>query len=104
MSRTGVSQSCMVELHASVACILNQPATKQVPTSSGTLVVWAQITLAAISTAPAASSCTRLEKRNLMRNITAKLTARPISEAYPAMRISSCINAVVPTMSEAAAR
>ena len=30
MSRTGVNHSCMVELHANVACILNHPATKQV--------------------------------------------------------------------------
>ena len=46
----------------------------------------------------------RVENRNLMRNITAKLIAMPMSEAYPAMRMSSCISAVVPTISDAAAR
>ena len=71
----------MVELHANVACILNQPATKQVATSRGTLVVWAQIRFAAISTAADARSCARVENLNLMRNITAKFIARPINEA-----------------------
>lgn len=104
MSLTGVSHSCMVELHANVACMRNHPATKHVPTSTGTLVVRAHIILAAISTAPDASSCVRVENRNLMRNITAKFIDMPVSEAYPAMRISSCMSAVVPTMSVAAAR
>ncbi len=81
MSRTGVSQSWMVELQANVACILNQPATKQVATSSGTESVVAHIQLAAMSTMQAESSWMRLEKRNLMRNITAKLMAMPTSEA-----------------------
>ena len=39
MSRTGVIQSCMVELQANVAHILNHPAMKHVVTSSGTLSV-----------------------------------------------------------------
>ena len=104
MSLTGGSQSWMVELQANVACILNQPATKQVPTSRGTLVVWAHITLAAISTAADTSNCNRVENLNFIRNMTAKLMARPTMEAYPAIRMSSCIRAVVPTMSMAAAR
>lgn len=61
MSRTGVSHSCMVELQANVACILNHPATRHVITSTGTEVVLAQIIFAAISTAPAVSSWVRLE-------------------------------------------
>ncbi|WP_290095223.1 hypothetical protein [Bacteroides acidifaciens] len=104
MSRTGVNHSWIVELQANVACILNHPATKQVITSTGTESVEAQMKLAAISTIHAASSCVRLENRNLMRNITAKFIAMPISEAYPAMSISSCMSAVVPTMLDAAAR
>ena len=81
MSRTGVSHNCIVELQASVACILNHPATKQVPTSNGTLVVWAHIILATIRTIPEVTNWVRVEKRNLMRNMTAKLMANPISEA-----------------------
>lgn len=104
MSRTGVSHSWMVELHASVACILNHPATKQVTTSTGTDVVCAHIIFAAIRTMHAASNCVRVEKRNFMRNITVKFIASPISDAYPAMRISSVMSAVLPTISEAAAR
>ena len=104
MSRTGVSHSWMVELQANVACMRNHPATKHVATSNGTLSVCAQTTLATISTMPQTISWVRAENRNLMRNITAKLTASPTSDAYPAIRISSCMSAVVPTMSEAAAR
>lgn len=104
MSRTGVIQSCMVELQANVAHILNHPAKKQVVTSTGTEDVWAQIILAAIKAMQHIDNATRLEYRNFSRNMTAKFIDIPISWAYPAMRISSCIRAVVPTMSEAAAR
>ncbi len=104
MSRAGVSHSWMVELHANVACILNHPATKQTATRSGIESVLAHIRLAAISTAPDTRSWVRVEKRNLIRSMTAKFIAIPTSDAYPAISISSCIRAVVPTMSEAAAR
>ena len=71
----------MVELQANVACILNHPATRQVATRTGTLVVMAHITFAAISTIPDASNWIRLEYRNLMRNITAKFIDMPMREA-----------------------
>ena len=64
----------------------------------------AHMMLAAINTAAETRSCDLVENLNLMRNITAKLIARPTSDAYPAIRMSSCINPVVPTISEAAAR
>ena len=83
----------MVELQAKVPCMRNHPATKQTPTSRATLSVSAQTTLAAISTAATASSWVRVEKRNLMRNMTAKLSAMPAREAYPAMRTSWVISA-----------
>ena len=104
MSRTGVSHSWMVELQASVACILNHPATKHTATIRGTEVEQAHTMLATMSTMAADRSCVRLEKRNLKRNITAKFMDMPMSEAYPIIRMSSGIRAVVPTMSEAAAR
>ena len=104
MSRTGVSHSWMVELQARVACILNHPATKHTVTIRGTEVEQAHTMLATMSTMAADRSCARLEKRNLKRNITAKFMDMPMSEAYPIIRMSSCIRAVVPTMSEAAAR
>ncbi len=87
-----------------LAGIVNHPATRQAPTSTGTLDVAAHTTLATSSTPPHTSNCVRVEKRNLMRNITAKLMLMPISEAYPAISMSSVISAPVPTMSEAAAR
>ncbi len=94
----------MVELQANVACIRNHPAIKQVATRTGTEVVSAQIIVASRITIHDAISCIRVENLNFMRNITAKLIDIPISEAYPAIRISSCINAVVPTISVTDAR
>lgn len=81
MSRTGVSQSWMVELHAKVACIRNHPAIKQVVTSNGTEAVCAHITLAAISTIPDTINCVLVENLNFILNITAKLTAIPTRDA-----------------------
>ena len=52
MSRTGVSHSWIVELQMNVAHILNHPATKHTATSTARLRVWAQMMLAAMSTAP----------------------------------------------------
>lgn len=104
MSRTGVNHNWMVELQANVACILNHPATRQVVTKTGTLVVEAHMILAAISTKADTRSWVRVENLNFTRNITAKLIDMPISKAYPAIRMSSCIRAVVPTMFEAAVR
>lgn len=104
MSRTGVSQSWMVELQTSVAHIRNHPARKQAQTSTGTESVTAQTKLATISALQHIRRPIRLEKRNLRRNMTAKLMDMPTSIAYPAMSMSSCIRPVVPTMSEAAAR
>ena len=73
-------------------------------TNIDTLVVYAQMKFAAISTIDETRSWVRVENLNLILNITAKFIANPMIDAYPAINISSCISAVVPTISVAAAR
>lgn len=79
MSRTGVIQSCIVELQANVAHILNHPAKKHVATKTGTEPVWEHIMFAIISAMQQTDRATLLEYRNFSLNMTAKLSDIPIS-------------------------
>lgn len=97
--RVGVMRSWMVEKHSNVPHMRSTPEQKQVTTSTGTLRVCMVTRLHTMRPAQTHWRIRREVKRNFRRNRMGNTIEMPRNEASPAMRMSSCINAVSPTIS-----
>jgi len=89
----------MDEKHSNVPHIRKNPAIKQVTANNGRLRVCMVTRLQTISPIATAGKIVRVGNRNFNRNKTGKAIVNPMNEAYPAMRISSCISEVAPIIS-----
>lgn len=102
--RVGVMRSCIDEKHSKVPHMRRAPVKKQVTANTGRLRVLMVMILPTMSPMATTGRMVREGKRNFRRNRMGNIIVMPMNEAYPAMRISSCMSAVAPTISLTEAR
>ena len=81
MSRTGVSHSCMVDMHSNVPHMRNTPATKHAANNTGREPVFMHARLQAMIMTEHTVNATFEGNLNFSLNITVKVSAIPTIEA-----------------------